>query len=404
MGNLIFYLSIFGLFLSLILLYNSTKGGRTNRLLSLFFLVLSLNMLSTYIMLNSKSTLLCSIFIANFDFTRYLLGPFAFFYIRNTLSDNATFRKSDSWHYVISAIVFIALLPYIFSAPEHKEFISKQIIENRKYLIDFKPSIIYDMLGVKGVYLLRPLQTFIYILFGLYLYIKHLLKSSVVSFKSQRKVINTWLAVFLFLMIIVCITQIAIYKETDAIVQNVTNLSAKIMQSISIFGIIGLLFSPFIFPSILYGLPIIHPKHYKPHNRESDAQYQELLAKHKTSNLLMEEFYLKSMEQQIQKCMSEERPFLKNDFNMTVLSNKVNIPLHHLSYFFREYSPTSFTKMKNEWRVRYAVELMESGELSHFTLETIGMQSGFETRNTFRTSFIKVYGITPKEYVERKKK
>jgi len=99
--------------------------------------------------------------------------------------------------------------------------------------------------------------------------------------------------------------------------------------------------------------------------------------------------------------MSVEKPYLQHNFSINHLSNLINIPLHHLSYYFREVRKMTFTDMKNEYRVQHAVEMIENGKLNYFTLETIGIQSGFETRNTFRTSFKKSYGITPSEYVYR---
>lgn len=407
MENFIYYLTAFGIFLSVILLFNSAKGNRAVVFLSLFYFFLSLNMLGSYILLYSKSVLLGSIFITNLDFTRYLLGPLAYFYIRDTLSDDINFRKNDLWHFLVAFIVLITLIPYLFSTVDHKKYIAEQIISNRTFLLTYKPTILYDIIGVKGIYLMRPIQTLIYILLGFNIYFNKLRTGNTSIFQSQQKVISLWLAIFIFFLVLVCVTQLTIYEETGIKNRFDTDLSARIMLYLTMIGISGLLISPFIFPTILYGLPVLKHKsfliRFKEPKEETKANFVELASKTNSSNRLLEGFYLKSIEQKIEKCMVNEQPFLKNDFNMSMLSIMINIPLHHLGYYFREIRQSSFTEMKNEYRVKYAVFLMESGELSQFTLETIGIQSGFETRNTFRTSFKKVYGMTPSEYVEQLK-
>lgn len=407
MESFIYYLTIFGIFLSVILLINSAKGNRTIIYLGIFYLLLSLNILGSYILLYSKSVLLCNIFITNFDFTRYLLGPFAYFYIRNTLTDNSKFHSKDLWHFLLSAVVLITLLPHIISTIDHKTFITSEIIADRTYLASYKPSIIYAAIGVKGVYLLRPIQTLIYVLLGLIMYLKNLKRGNATIFQSQRKTINWWLGIFIFFLFVVCLTQFSIFEKTGANEDDFRELSAMVMLYICMTSIIGLLITPFIFPGILYGLPLLKHQSYliRFNSPEEEAQVErmDITTKKRSSKHHLEDIYLRSIEQKIEHCMAEEKPFLQNNFNLSNLSSMTNTPLHHLSYYFREVRKETFTEMKNEYRVNYAVKLMESGELNHFTLETIGIQSGFETRNTFRTAFKRVYGITPSEFVDQKK-
>jgi AraC-like DNA-binding protein len=405
MENIIYYLVAFGVFLSVILLINSAKGNRAVVYLSLFYFILSMNMLGSYILLYSDSVLLGSIFITNFDFTRYLLGPLAYFYIRDTLSDDLKFQKNDLMHFLLPIAVLFTLIPHLLSTYDHKKFIAEQILADRSFLSTYKPTILYDIIGVKGIYLMRPIQTLIYILFGLNLYIKMLLKKNSSVFHSQRNVINRWLAVFIFFLVMVCVTQLTIYEEAGVKNTLETDLSARLMLYLTMVGIIGLLITPFIFPSILYGMPVLKHKSFLVRFKEqAKVEFEDMVVKKNSSNMLLESIYLKSIEQKIATCMETQKPYLNNDFNMNILSTLTNIPLHHLSYYFREFRHNTFTDMKNEYRVKHAVQLMESGELSQFTLETIGMQSGFETRNTFRNAFKKLYGMTPSDYVERNRR
>jgi AraC-like DNA-binding protein len=404
MEDVLYYLVAFSLFLSIILLINSAKGIRAVVFLSLFYFVLSLNMLGSYILLYSDSVLLGSIFITNFDFTRYLLGPLAYFYIRDTLLDTMKFQKNDLLHFLLPIVVLISLIPHLFSTYEHKVFMVEQILADRGFLKSYKPSILYDLIGVRGIYLLSPLQTLVYILFGLDLYVKSLLSKYNSVFQSQRKIVNTWLGIFIFFLVLVCISQLTIYEDAGGKNNMDSDLSAHIMLYLTMAGILGLLITPFVFPSILYGLPVLKHKTFLIRFKEqAKGEFMEITTKKNSTNFLLESMYLKSIEQKIDQCMELEKPYLKPDFNMNVLSTLINIPLHHLGYYFREFRQSTFTDLKNEYRVKHAIQLMENGDLSHFTLETIGIQSGFETRNTFRNAFKKQYAMTPSEYIERKR-
>lgn len=93
--------------------------------------------------------------------------------------------------------------------------------------------------------------------------------------------------------------------------------------------------------------------------------------------------------------MLNSQPYLRPDFNMTQLAVLLNIPVHHLAYYFRVVKKQSFSDYRNEWRIVYAKNLIISGKTTELTLEAIGLQSGFGTRNTFLTAFKRTEGVSP---------
>jgi YesN/AraC family two-component response regulator len=96
--------------------------------------------------------------------------------------------------------------------------------------------------------------------------------------------------------------------------------------------------------------------------------------------------------------MKEYQPYINPAFNLTELSLLINIPVHHLAYYFREIKKQPFTTYRNEWRVSYAKNLILEGKTSGLTLEAIGALSGFTNRNTFITVFKKIEGVPPGSY------
>jgi YesN/AraC family two-component response regulator len=86
---------------------------------------------------------------------------------------------------------------------------------------------------------------------------------------------------------------------------------------------------------------------------------------------------------------------------MAQLSVYTQIPVHHLSFYFREEKKQHFNEYRNEWRVNHAKVLIKEGKANEITLEAIGLLSGFSTRNTFFKSFKKVEGISPGVFADQ---
>jgi AraC-like DNA-binding protein len=161
----------------------------------------------------------------------------------------------------------------------------------------------------------------------------------------------------------------------------------------------GLLISPFFFPSILYGLPRIPDKPAEEKNQEN--QVYTLPTEVKASAFRFEADYLENLGQKVDSCMKEFQPYLQTDFNLTHFSVLTKIPVHHLAYYFREEKKQRFNDYRNEWRVNHAKVLIKEGKANEMTMEAIGLLSGFLTRNTFFTAFKKAEGISPGAFAEQ---
>ena len=97
--------------------------------------------------------------------------------------------------------------------------------------------------------------------------------------------------------------------------------------------------------------------------------------------------------------MQEQQPYLQPDFNLGQFSVLIQIPTHHLAYFFREVKMQSFNDYRNECRIFHAKKLILQGKADEYTLEAIATLSGFTNRNTFFIAFKKVEGISPSAFV-----
>lgn len=90
------------------------------------------------------------------------------------------------------------------------------------------------------------------------------------------------------------------------------------------------------------------------------------------------------------------------DLKLSDIAKKLNIPSHQLSQFLNDNLGKSFSLFINEFRIEKAKQLLISGNT--YTIETIGYDSGFNSKSTFFTTFKKITGRTPANYKKENSK
>jgi AraC-like DNA-binding protein len=100
--------------------------------------------------------------------------------------------------------------------------------------------------------------------------------------------------------------------------------------------------------------------------------------------------------------MTTQKPFLNPKIRMPELAHSLNIPRHIFSALINEDYQMNFFHFINQYRVEYAKTLLVDKEYQHYTLESIGELSGFNSRSTFNRIFKNVTGKSPKEFQQMK--
>lgn len=402
---MLLFLSILGIFLSVILIYFNAKKNALTIYLGVFFLLLSLYGLYQYVLLYSKSVVLVSIFLFNIAIIcspLYLIGPMLFWYIRSILTDNSRLKRSDIWHLLPMIIFFIAAIPHAFVPWHEKVEVARAVVEDVGFMVVYRATLLAKIFSPTLEYLTRPILVLGYTLWSAGLFINYLIKKKVSVVFPKQHFMKKWLFLFLGFLLILEITQsLLIIKAFEMHFSELFFATLIVIRILSEVGLMGLLISPFFFPEILYGLPRF-PESGLTSNAEKMALDQVPGNPEKKSNHL-ESNYINYINQKADFCMMEAQPYLQPDFNLAHLSVHTQIPVHHLSYYFREVKKQHFNDYRNQWRIDHAKNLIRKGRANEFTLETIGLQSGFSSRNTFLTTFKKVEGITPSTFASQMK-
>ncbi|MBE8728105.1 helix-turn-helix domain-containing protein [Flavobacterium hungaricum] len=92
----------------------------------------------------------------------------------------------------------------------------------------------------------------------------------------------------------------------------------------------------------------------------------------------------------------EKELYLNPNFSLDDAAKELKISKHILSQYVNEVLGKSFSNLIKEYRIEKAKKLLENE--SKITLESLGYDSGFNSKSTFFTAFKKTTGLTPAEY------
>ncbi len=395
---MLLFLSILGGLLSVILLLYNGRKNLSTVYLGAFFFLLSLYGLYQFALVYAKSPLLIAVFLMNFACITsplYLIGPMLYWYVRSVLRDNWTLQRSDLWHLLPALIFFLAALPYSLVPVSHKMEMAEAVVSDIGIIQVYKTTILADLFSIQAIYLSRPALVFIYAVGSAIIYVRYLMQGKLSGVFSGQYFMRTWLFLLIGFVAIMSSTHILLIAKMFAMEFSELFFTLTFLRLFCWSALIGLLVTPFFFPSVLYGLPRVPEPKGKTRQRRQKPPAPATSANH------FEKEYLHGIGREVEACMQDHKPYLDPDFNLAWLSAHVRIPAHHLGYYFREVRQQPFTEYRNLWRINHAKELIQEGRASLLTLEAIGKMSGFSSRNTFRSTFEKFEGICPSAYSGR---
>lgn len=117
--------------------------------------------------------------------------------------------------------------------------------------------------------------------------------------------------------------------------------------------------------------------------------------KEKYKNKEIDQKTLNIMEQKLSVIIEKEL-FLNPNFTLEEAAKELKVTKHLLSQYVNEILDKSFSNLINEYRIEKAKRLLETEK--NYTIESLGYDSGFNSKSTFFTTFKKITGLTPAAY------
>jgi AraC-like DNA-binding protein len=136
----------------------------------------------------------------------------------------------------------------------------------------------------------------------------------------------------------------------------------------------------------------------------TDSPAQEILSPDLTDKkeTISAEFISDAEADEIHKMIIEylitEKPYIKNDFSMHDICDRLNVSRRKISYVLNEVIHKNFYGVVNEYRINEAVELLMKDGSNQLKIEVLGEMVGFQSKSSFNACFKKVTGMTPSEY------
>ncbi len=115
------------------------------------------------------------------------------------------------------------------------------------------------------------------------------------------------------------------------------------------------------------------------------------------SNDRLQEKHLKDF-QEIRLEIIQNGKFLDPDLTLEKLAQQQTVSSGHLSRIINRYGNKSFNDFINELRVEQAKVLLSDPDYDPYTIVSIGLECGFNSKSTFYSAFKKFTSLTPSQY------
>jgi len=111
-----------------------------------------------------------------------------------------------------------------------------------------------------------------------------------------------------------------------------------------------------------------------------------------------------SVKEKLENLMQSEKLYLNNELSLPLLSQKVGVSIHELSYLINDVYGENFFSFVNKYRIEEAKRLLCSEKYEALNILGIGFEAGFNSKTTFNTAFKKSTGLSPREFALRERK
>jgi len=383
-----------GVFLSALLIFYNKGYRSANIYLGLFLFFFNFIILTHYIYIFSESAEVISFVLrVPINATAYAVGPLAFLYVRSILRDNAKLSKFDWFHFIFFAIFFTGRLLNNLSGWDGQYQVTDEILNNSwKNFSHFK---INQFLPMRINYILKAIHLSIYILLiWLLLVNKNFKKSSLDNGINHTKIVKNWLYFFALIITILFFLLATVGFLFFTIEDKISfQYEGNIIFSLIFIGLLILILGLILFPQILYGIPM------EKLVLEEIGQVKNLQSDSIAENFSYSEDYMERIKQLLEN-WTKENKFLDTDTSIYSLAKDINLPVHHISYYFNKINNKGYIDWRNRMRIEYAIGIINNQEETDKTLETLGKVCGFRSYSSFMQNFKQFTGKLPYEYIK----
>jgi AraC-like DNA-binding protein len=316
----------------------------------------------------------------------FLIAPLGYLYVRSVLFNEVAFKKMDFLHALPFLFFTLNYLPFFVSSTESKLAILNATLLDRNEAVTTQ----LGLLPESFFYVLRPIQTLIYLLFQWALLLQFNKAFKVKEVEQQITVVTRWLKVFtlanatvLFSLVFLILLYLSV---PNIFVENLMSLIPNYLLSLSFVVICAYLL---VNPQVLNGLPFVKYKEKK----------SRLLSDTVVQVPFIHKNYAKEIAQ-LDTYFANSKAYLQPNLSISEVAVATQIPTRELSFLINSFYKQRFSDYLNDMRLSHFLAQVDIGTLDQFTIEAIALASGFSSKSSFYRAFKKKYGSSPSTYLQ----
>lgn len=354
-------------FLSFFFLSKENRKSQSNVFQGLLLIAIACCILEIFLMYSGY--IVHAFYLVDFsESIGLLIGPFFYFTVISL-----TQGKIKGAHYIhlVPAVLYSFNLMLFLAMPEDAKY--------NAWVASYRPDLPYrdfdypydaDPLGLRnGITHITLISIFAYGIIGLIETVKAFRKRKESFWKPITPALKTLKNAALIILSVSI--AVLIVKLT-----NTHDTGDHIFATYIALTIYLLSFSVIINSSAFKETPLNEPHKYKGSTLTPELQQATLL--------------------KLQVIMTSDKPFLRPDFSLPDLAQKLNVSVHTLSQVINDGLGKSFFEMVAGFRVDEAKQLLK--DQPNIKIEEIAEQVGYNSKSSFNTTFKKLTGKTPSEY------
>lgn len=352
-----------------------------------------------YLLVDSGNLIHVPFLVKGFNLLFFVTPACLYLYLKGFMKDESSFKKWEWLHFLPLLFAIADMVDWYAMPFQMQQAAITELILNKAFSSTGKTGIVPYPIYIAIKMLLRT--TYIFFSWRIALQVGFFKKTN--SDLTAKK----WI---LFVLTSASVIQVSILifffaESLLGLLQFDTQLLNQFYNFIAFLTLVMLLFL-FYNPRVLFGYVLIANekaglKKIKTNEEACDGDSVVLVADKKQIKKTTAVVILKNEQvylQRINDFMNNEKPFLDPSFNITMLSQKIDIPTHHCSYLINDKLKTSFRDWINSYRIDYFIAHYPTKSKSN-TILAIALDCGFNNKVTFYNAFKKINdGVCPSNY------
>lgn len=164
--------------------------------------------------------------------------------------------------------------------------------------------------------------------------------------------------------------------------------------------------NPWVLPYICFLVLLVLILRYKMETALPFQKIQETVKANVTASAIPDRHYKKSAldetrmdtyETSIRAFMEKSKIYLEAEISLEDLSERSNIPKHHITQLLNEHLHKNFYTFINEYRIQEALTKLKDPGLD-INILSLAYDCGFNSKSSFNNYFKKITGLTPSGY------